>query len=262
MNKLGIDVGGVIIDRKRNDSSDTSLFGPNYLQAHAVPGAFQTIQKLHEIFGDQVYIVSKCGQNIERKTREWMEANRFHDETGVPKEQLRFCRSRADKAPICEELEITHFIDDKLEVLSYLDTVPNKFLFDPSLNEIATWKQHLPKVQIVESWAEVLALLAPDSKKVGDTLLSWVKLKYSEEAILGDFLAGDGVRFSLEHYPTCYRRGQWKLLIEVNESSAPHKWGCFDEQDQPVRFYHSEERARQEAEAIAKVLQQDRKERG
>jgi len=250
MNRLGIDVGGVIIDRKRNDSSDTSLFGPNYLQAHAVPGAFQTILKLREIFGGQVYIVSKCGHNIERKTREWMEANHFHDLTGVPKENLRFCRSRADKAPICKELEITHFVDDKLEVLSYLETVANRYLFDPNLGEMERFKEHLSKVQIVSSWTQVLALLAKNT----DELLSWAKLKYSEEAILGDFNAGDGVRFSLEHYPTCHRRGPYKLLIEVNESGAPHKWGCFDEQDQPVRYYHSQERARQEAEAIAQVL--------
>lgn len=256
---LGIDVGGVIIDRKKNDQSDTSLFGPNYLKAHAVEGAFQSIKQLHGLFGGKVFIVSKCGQNIERKTREWMEANRFHEETGVPKENLRFCRARADKAPICEALGITHFIDDKLEVLSYLRSVPRKYLFGPSLTEMETWKEHLPDVRVVSTWDEIVALLLAPAT---DLPLSWVKLKYSSEATIGNFEGEDGVRFSLEHYPTCYRRGPWKLLIEVNERKAPHKWGCFDEQDQPVRFYHSEERAKQEAEAIAKVLLKDRKERG
>jgi len=33
VNKIGIDIGGVIIDRARNDNSDTSLFGANYLNA-------------------------------------------------------------------------------------------------------------------------------------------------------------------------------------------------------------------------------------
>lgn len=89
-------------------------------------------------------------------------------------------------------------------------------------------------------------------------LLAWIKRQYHEEAILGNFEGGDGVRFTLEMYPTCYRRGPWKLLIEVAEGPDHIKWGCFDHQDQPVRFYHQESAARSEAEAIAKVLQADR----
>jgi hypothetical protein len=257
MNHLGIDVGGVIIDRKKNDGTDTSLFGPNYLNAAAVEGAFRSIYTLRGRFDGEVYIVSKCGQNIERKTKEWMAHNGFYEKTGLKPEHVHFCRSRRDKAPICEKLGITHFIDDKLEVLSYLETVPNKFLFDPNLSEIEAFKEHLPKVKIVSGWLDVLAYLAPDMK-IDQGLLPWVKLKYHQEATLGDFNAGDGVRFSIEHYPTCYRRGPYKLVIEVNEAKVPHAWGCFDEQDQPVRFYHSEERAKQEAEAIATVLKQDR----
>ena len=89
-------------------------------------------------------------------------------------------------------------------------------------------------------------------------LLIWLKFQYHEEAVLGDFHAGDGVRFTLEHYGTCYRRGPWKLMIEVAEGEHHEKWGCFDFQDQPVRFYHKESVARSEAEAIAQVLQIDR----
>lgn len=93
------------------------------------------------------------------------------------------------------------------------------------------------------------------------TLLSWKRLKYSWEATIGDFEAGDGVRFSLEEYPTCYRRGPWKLMIEVADGPGHIKWGCFDHQDAPLRWYHLESSARLEAEAIAQVLQADRKQR-
>lgn len=160
MKRLGIDVGGVIIDRKRNDDSDTSLFGPNYLNAFAVPGAFDTIRELNSSdFEGQIFIVSKCGHNIERKTREWMVHNKFPELTGVPMEKFHFCRRRADKAPICQKLGITHFIDDKLEVLSYLESVPNKFLFDPNPNEVKAFEKHLQKVTLVGRWVELLGLL-------------------------------------------------------------------------------------------------------
>lgn len=89
--------------------------------------------------------------------------------------------------------------------------------------------------------------------------LKWEKGgKYHEVAYIGDFAAGDGVRFSLEYYSSCYRRGQWKLSVEVSGGVDHFKWGCFDDQDQPIRWYHREESARTEAEAIAAVLLADR----
>jgi hypothetical protein len=91
------------------------------------------------------------------------------------------------------------------------------------------------------------------------TVLKWEKGgKYHEEAVIGQPKSGDGVTFSLEYYPTCYRRGQWKLVVEVADGSGHMKWGCFDSQDQPVRYYHHEASARTEAEAIAAVLLKDR----
>jgi hypothetical protein len=68
----------------------------------------------------------------------------------------------------------------------------------------------------------------------------------------------DGVLFSLDCYRTCYRRGPWKLVVEVCGGENHHKWGCFDDQDQPLRWYHNRECAEREAESLAKVLWADR----
>lgn len=46
----------------------------------------------------------------------------------------------------------------------------------------------------------------------------------------------DGVQFHLQYMPTCYRRGPWRLLIEICSGENHHKWGCFDGQDQPMRW--------------------------
>lgn len=85
--------------------------------------------------------------------------------------------------------------------------------------------------------------------------LDWRTQQYGPEARLGDFDGHDGVRFSITHMPSCYRRGPWRLLIEIEDRSRT--WGCFDDQDQPMRWYHSEERAKEEAQAIANVLIED-----
>lgn len=78
------------------------------------------------------------------------------------------------------------------------------------------------------------------------------------EATVGDFVGGDGVRFTLDHRPTCYRRGPWHLMIEVAPGENHHAWGCFDEQDQPSRWYHDRFTAQEEARRIAAVLVRDR----
>ena len=87
--------------------------------------------------------------------------------------------------------------------------------------------------------------------------LNWQPIDRFKEAIIGDFDGGDGVRFSIQHMPSCYRRGPFRLLIEI----APKRhdlWGCFDDTDQPQRWYHKLANAESEAEALAKVLWCDR----
>ncbi len=85
--------------------------------------------------------------------------------------------------------------------------------------------------------------------------LEWKDTPEGPEVILGDFHDDDGVRFSILHLPTCYRRGPWRLLVEIEDRKR--EWGCFDEQDQPMRYYHSLDRLKEEAQAIADVLVRD-----
>lgn len=86
-----------------------------------------------------------------------------------------------------------------------------------------------------------------------DKLLNWErKSEYHQDAQLGT--PGDGVLFTISYQPTCHRRGMYKLLIDVCGGDNHELWGCFDSQDQPVRYYHSEANAKSEAEALARVL--------
>ncbi len=156
---LGIDIGGVIIDRA-NEYSDTSFFGEKYLDSYAVRQSFGVIAQLvADRFGGRVYLVSKCGAATEKKTKKWLQHNQFFAKTGVRPEHVRFCRKRIDKAAICVELGVTHFVDDRLEVLSYLTTVPHRFLFQPNMEEVWKHGEHLPYVTQVISWHEIKKIL-------------------------------------------------------------------------------------------------------
>lgn len=155
---LGVDIGGVIIDRA-NDQTDTSFFSENYLKTTPVPGAFETLKQLAEVRFGSVYLVSKCGRNTQRKTLEWLEYNDFPKLTGIPLERARFCRERHEKAGICEGLGITHFIDDRLEVLGYLASVSERILFRPDAKEVQRFEQHLGSVMQADSWEDVRWML-------------------------------------------------------------------------------------------------------
>ena len=162
MERLGVDIGGVIIEGA-SASADTSFFSDNYLMTPALPGAIEALRRLSdERFGENIFLVSKCGARTEQKTREWLAHHLVYARTGLAPERLHFCRKRQEKAPICRDLGITHFIDDRLEVLGYLETVPQRFLFRPWEEEVALHAVLLPQVTRVESWAEVERHLLPE----------------------------------------------------------------------------------------------------
>jgi hypothetical protein len=159
---LGVDVGGVLIDRIA-DNTDTSFFSTRFLETPAVIDAFGTIARLgRERFGDAVHLVSKCGPTTEEKTKLWLAHHRFAEITGVPLERVHFCRTREEKGPICAELGVTHFVDDRYDVLSYVTTVSRRYLFRPRDNDLErSRREALPDLSVVHSWTEIAADLLP-----------------------------------------------------------------------------------------------------
>jgi len=154
--KIGIDIGGVIIDRS-NDAEDTSLFGDNYLNAKPLEGAFASIKELAGWISTEIHLVSKCGERIQKRSLEWLQHNEFYGITGVLPERVHFCRERHEKRGICEKLKLDVMIDDRLEVLSYLVDVVGKLIcFKPSLSEVSHFWGKVPRVVLVSGWLDVV----------------------------------------------------------------------------------------------------------
>jgi hypothetical protein len=158
---LGVDIGGVLIDRVA-DGTDTSFFSNRYLETPAVVDGFATLARLRQRFDERMHVVSKCGPTVEEKSRRWLAHHDFEEITGIPLERVHFCRTREDKAPVCKKLGVTHFIDDRYDVLSYLKTVGALYLFQPREGDLArAGREPLPGLTIVQSWAAVEKLLLP-----------------------------------------------------------------------------------------------------
>jgi hypothetical protein len=128
--RLGVDIGRVII---AGDGPDTSFVGgseEDAMRAPAIAGAFEALTRLRARFEGRVWLISKCGARVQARTRQWLAARRFFETTGIAAENLVFCVSRPEKAPICAGLGITAFVDDRWDVLSAMvGIVPNLFLF-------------------------------------------------------------------------------------------------------------------------------------
>jgi hypothetical protein len=153
---LGVDVGGVIIDRI-GEGTDTSFFGDRHLHTPAVAGAVDGLRVLTMHFQGRVYIISKAGPKVEGKTREWLDHHDVFTRTGVSAEQLFFVRDRKGKALLCRKLGITHFVDDRLDVLLYLDTVEHRYLFVGGLGRHPPPAQVPEEVSEVSSWPDLVA---------------------------------------------------------------------------------------------------------
>ncbi|WP_431687429.1 hypothetical protein [Hahella sp. NBU794] len=137
IHKLGVDIGRVIISPVKDGKSDTAFLSGGIEQALLTPpaeGAIERLTHLVEVFEGRVWLVSKAGKNTQHKTRLWLAHHRFFERTGMPAHHLRFCFKRHEKAGHCAELGLTHFVDDRLDVLRHLQGLaPHLYLFGEQL---------------------------------------------------------------------------------------------------------------------------------
>jgi ribA/ribD-fused uncharacterized protein len=159
---LGVDFGRVIQGGDVPDGNDdTQFLGSSYdtaMQSPATVGMFDALPRLVERFDGRVWIISKCGPRIRHLMLSWLEFHDFYDRTGVPRDNVRYCAKRAEKAGHCIELGVTHMIDDRLDVHSHLrGVVENLYLFGTQRTAVAP-----PWVTSVRTWTETEAAIAAE----------------------------------------------------------------------------------------------------
>jgi len=123
---LGVDFGGVIHGvTYRPNQPDTFLEGDfeEAMGTPAMPGALETLARLVRVFEGRVWVVSKCGPRIQNLTENWLDRHDFAASTGIDSNHLVFCRQRSEKATRCGELGITHFVDDRSDVLEAMEGI-------------------------------------------------------------------------------------------------------------------------------------------
>lgn len=158
---LGLDVGGVLVDRVA-EGSDTSFFGGQPMDTPAVPGALEAIPKLVTLFEHRVHIVSKAGPKIAELTRCWLGIRGAVGPEGIDPANVHFVRKRPEKHPVCDQLGVTHFVDDRLDVLGHLTSVDRRYLFTGGLGEHEPPEAVPDGVIVVGNWSRLVGLLVRD----------------------------------------------------------------------------------------------------
>src|SRR5207237_7095512 len=97
--RIGFDLGGVI-----RISKDRVL----------MPGAAHGLMTLRQYFGSELYIISRRRREKWGEGHDWVQR---HLGNFFPIKHVWFCLERRDKSDFCLRYEITHFVDDRLEVL-------------------------------------------------------------------------------------------------------------------------------------------------
>jgi hypothetical protein len=156
--RLGIDIGKVIINGPAHPGGgDTAFFTGDEATMLATPemdGAVPVIAGLVPRFGGRVWLVSKCGPRVQARTLRWLAGHDFYRRTGVPPEQVRFCRARPDKRQHCRELGLTHFVDDHPEVHAAIrGTVDHQYFFGPQRQAVPGYGIH------AATWADLDGLI-------------------------------------------------------------------------------------------------------
>ena len=159
---IGVDIGRVLVGGGLpGDPADSSFLSGDEATALAIPpieGAFEGARILFERFEGRLWLVSKCGPRIEARTRLWLDEWRFYEATGMPREHLRFCRKRPEKRDHAVALGLTHFVDDRLDVLRHLEgAVPHRYRFGPARPDDVIGPQILP----VPDWRAAVERIQP-----------------------------------------------------------------------------------------------------
>ena len=156
--RLGVDIGGPIMA-----SPNELFFSDRYLEVPLVPGVVASLTRLRARFAGHIYLIST---NIRRRPQalEILEKHRILDLVG--RDHVLMCETDAAKADACREIGISHFVDDRIEVLDLMTTVTRRYLFGGA--PAAGDDRPLPaNTLLVTSWSAIERDLLPLSDGAG-----------------------------------------------------------------------------------------------
>lgn len=90
------------------------------------------------------------------RTLEWLSHHRFHEMTGIAAADVHFVRARPDKDEVCRRAGVTHFVDDRLDVLEALTIVSHRYLFLGALGSVGRLpSRESHRIVLAHTWPQL-----------------------------------------------------------------------------------------------------------
>ena len=158
---LGVDLGNVIIDHIGFGTTPEFFHSGDYNVIPPVPGVLNAIRRLNqERFLNDIFVVYNASDVADQKIISWLKSHDFFERTGISPERVMRTQNGRDKSSVCKLYQATHFIDDRLEVLSHLaGKVGSLYLLRPQQKEVAQYQDFLIHVRQVHSWDDIVQSL-------------------------------------------------------------------------------------------------------
>lgn len=156
---LAVDIGGPMLNAKGGSTP------AQYAAAPPTLGGFAALRLLKDRrFGERIHLISQCNEEIQAVKLDWMARHEFLAATGMSLDRIHFVREPAGKAEVCRQYGVTHFVEDRPLIMSFvLDDVANLFLFRPDSAEAAKYPDVLKRARIADGWESLLPFLLDTS---------------------------------------------------------------------------------------------------
>jgi hypothetical protein len=151
---LGVDLGNVIIDHLGFGTTPEFFRSGDYNIIPPVPGVFEALRMLNERrFGSEIFVVYNATDVADQKITSWLQAHDFFARTGILPDRVKRTQNGRNKLSVCQMFGATHFVDDRLEVLSHLiGKVENLYLLRPQQIEVGQYKEFIDSVSQFDTW--------------------------------------------------------------------------------------------------------------
>ncbi len=159
-----VDLGNVIIAHWMSNTTPENFVTIDYNSIPEVPGAFDGLKQLNDLFAGNVTVVYKATDIATEKILGWLAHHQFVERTGIPLERVRRTEGGRDKTLSLEQSSPTNqgttlVIDDRLEVMTYFaGKVSHLFLFRSQPQEVQQFSGSgaLAHVTVVQTWEEIM----------------------------------------------------------------------------------------------------------
>lgn len=128
-NRIGFDIGGVILERPPLHvllAIQRGRLSVNSIVDYAVPikSVTEAIRGIAKVVDPaNTFLISKASDPLAELTLSILKRKNFFGFTGIPVDNVRFCKTVDQKVSQCIVCDVAHFVDDNLLVLSRLNKV-------------------------------------------------------------------------------------------------------------------------------------------